>query len=310
MRNINGKCKSSRKIDSNLLWLVIIHYSDDAAEALTSQAPDGKSAVHASSLHTRARAKWASMRRFLVRDAADPKSMATIYRKVVLYVLLYGSKSWVMTSDLMRQLRSFHRRCCRGLTGEFIRQDEEGEWICPTSEEVLIKAGVLTIEEYIQRRRDTIMKYAETRNKYGKCKSSRKIFSFTNKIVTFDLLLCSAWHSRSTYSSVPRGGPPKVYLVEIRSQLIEEWKRRKINNSISFSSTSKVVTFNVPLNSGCRSRDTYSHEPPGGPPKVWSKYNVYLSRNGRDNKINSKSVFIHKQNRNFLSTAPFWCLPL
>jgi hypothetical protein len=31
---------------------------------------------------------------------------------------------------------------------------------------------VLMIEEYIQRRRETIMKYAETRNIYGKCKSS------------------------------------------------------------------------------------------------------------------------------------------
>ena len=54
------------------------------------------------------------------------------------------------------------------MTGDFIRQDEEGKWICPKSEEVLIKAGVLTIEKYIQRRRETIMKYAETRNKYGK----------------------------------------------------------------------------------------------------------------------------------------------
>jgi hypothetical protein len=32
----------------------------------------------------RARAKWASIRRFLVRDAADPKTMATFYRTVVL----------------------------------------------------------------------------------------------------------------------------------------------------------------------------------------------------------------------------------
>ena len=63
------------------------------------------------------------------------------------------------------------------MTGEFIRQDEEGEWICPKSEEILKKAGVLTIEEYIQRRRDTIMKYVETRNIYGRCKSSRKIAS-------------------------------------------------------------------------------------------------------------------------------------
>jgi hypothetical protein len=87
----------------------------------------------------RARAKWASMRRFLVIDASDPKTMAKFYRTVlVLYLLLYGSESWVpLTSNLMRQLRSFHWRCCRGLTGEFIRQDKEGEWICPKSEEVL-----------------------------------------------------------------------------------------------------------------------------------------------------------------------------
>jgi hypothetical protein len=34
------------------------------------------------------------------------------------------------------------------LTGEFIGQDEEGEWIFPKCEE----AGVPTIEEYIERR--------------------------------------------------------------------------------------------------------------------------------------------------------------
>jgi len=62
-------------------------------------------------------------------------------------------------------------------TGDFIRQEEEGGWICPKSEEVLKKAGVLTIEEYIQKRRETIMKYAQTRDIYGKCKSSRKIAS-------------------------------------------------------------------------------------------------------------------------------------
>jgi hypothetical protein len=125
----------------------------------------------------RARAKWASMARFLVRDAADPKTMATFYRTVVLYVILYGSESWVLTSDLMRQLRSFHRRCCRGLTGKFIRQDEEGEWTAQKARKYLKKVRVLTIEEYIQRRRDTIMKYAQTRDIYGKCNSSRKIAS-------------------------------------------------------------------------------------------------------------------------------------
>jgi hypothetical protein len=39
------------------------------------------------------------------------------------------------------------------------------------------KAGVLTIEEYIQRRRDTILPYAQTRDINGRCKSSERIGS-------------------------------------------------------------------------------------------------------------------------------------
>ena len=61
----------------------------------------------------RARGKWASMRRFLIQDGVRPKTMAVFYRTVVLYVLLYGSESWVLTKDLMRHPRSFHRRCCQ-----------------------------------------------------------------------------------------------------------------------------------------------------------------------------------------------------
>jgi hypothetical protein len=41
MRDIYGKCKSSRKIACNLLWWEVNYYSNDAAEARTSQAPDG-----------------------------------------------------------------------------------------------------------------------------------------------------------------------------------------------------------------------------------------------------------------------------
>jgi hypothetical protein len=78
----------------------------------------------------RAREKWASMRRFLIVDDLDPKTISVFYRTVVLSVLLYGSESWVLTTDKMRQLRSFHRRCCRGITRDFIHQDEEsGEWL-------------------------------------------------------------------------------------------------------------------------------------------------------------------------------------
>ena len=119
-----------------------------------------------------ARKKWASMRRMLIQDGVEPKTMAVFYRTVVLSVLLYGSESWVLTKDLLRRLRSFHRWCCRGLARDFIRQDENGEWICPNSDKVLEKVGVQSIEEYIQKKRDTIMVFAKTRNIYDKCKNS------------------------------------------------------------------------------------------------------------------------------------------
>jgi hypothetical protein len=57
------------------------------------------------------------------------------------------------------------------LTGDVIRRDEDGEW---KSEEVLKVAGVLTIEKYIERRRETIMKYTKMGNIYGKCKRAPK----------------------------------------------------------------------------------------------------------------------------------------
>ena len=80
-----------------------------------------------------ARGKWASMRRFLIQDDVRPKTMAVFYRTVMMYILLYRRESWVLMKDLMHQLRSFHRRCCQGLARDFIRQDEEGNWSCPSA---------------------------------------------------------------------------------------------------------------------------------------------------------------------------------
>jgi hypothetical protein len=91
------------------------------------------------------------MRRFLVRDAEDPKTMATFYRQnsgslcATLWQLILGTDRRFdeTTSKFSKEMLPRIDR----------RKTEEGEWICQKSEEVLKKAGVLTIEEYIQRRR-------------------------------------------------------------------------------------------------------------------------------------------------------------
>jgi hypothetical protein len=43
---------------------------------------------------------------------------------------------------------------------------------CPNSNKVLQKAGCQSIEEHIQKRRETIMEHGKTRNTHEKCKNS------------------------------------------------------------------------------------------------------------------------------------------
>jgi hypothetical protein len=67
---------------------------------------------------------------------------------------------------------------------EVMRQDEDGEWICPKGEEVLQMAGVLTIEAYVhsgEERDDHEIR--KMRNIYGKCKSSRMIATYFGWII-------------------------------------------------------------------------------------------------------------------------------
>ena len=57
---------------------------------------------------TRARGKWSRSGRLLTRVGANPMAMGLLYNIIVQTVLLYGSESWVISKDQMRQLWSFH----------------------------------------------------------------------------------------------------------------------------------------------------------------------------------------------------------
>ena len=99
--------------------------------------------------------------------------MASFYKAIVQSVLLYGSESWVMTLSMEKQLQSFHRRCALYITGQHIRQNDDGTWTHPSSENVLEMAGLWTIQEYIKIRRNTVMKYARSRFIDQQCEESK-----------------------------------------------------------------------------------------------------------------------------------------
>ena len=82
------------------------------------------------------------------------------YRSIIESVLLYGSDTWVLKGTAtLHRLATFHRRCARFFTGQFIHPQENGEWVYPHTEDVFKKAGLESIESCIGKRRVHVAKY-------------------------------------------------------------------------------------------------------------------------------------------------------
>ena len=129
----------------------------------------------------RARAKWKRFSKILTAEGMDSKIAGYFYKVVVQTVLLYGSESWVISKRQMRVLESFHRRVARYLSRRHIRKLEDGTWEYPSSEEILEQNGLYTIQEYIQRRRDTINRYIRNRPIYTRCIGSHSLVGRTKR---------------------------------------------------------------------------------------------------------------------------------
>jgi hypothetical protein len=135
----------------------------------------------------RAREKWGRIGKVLSSQGVNAKTMGYFYKAIVQAVLLYGSESWTLTEGTMNKLRSFHSRVARYLTGRHIRPNADGTWTCPSSAEVLEEAGLHTIDEYIQKRRDTVSRFVQNRPIYQQCLRSRALSTNVNKVVWWRL---------------------------------------------------------------------------------------------------------------------------
>lgn len=79
-------------------------------------------------------------------------------------------ETWVITKPTLRALEGFHHRVARGLARLPIRYlaDEE-RWEYPATEAVLEKADLFPIEQYLNRRRQYILRYATTNPLIDEC---------------------------------------------------------------------------------------------------------------------------------------------
>jgi len=118
------------------------------------------------------RSRWGQLCRILTRQGASCWIMGLFYKATTQAVLLHGAKTWALSQLLLRMLRSFHHRCARYLAWMVNVQLTDGNWNCPPSHLALKKAGLFTIEEYIQHRVNTFLPFIQTRNVYSNCQNS------------------------------------------------------------------------------------------------------------------------------------------
>ena len=104
---------------------------------------------------SKARAIWSMLSKVLRAENATPRICGMFYRATVQAVLLYGSKTWVMSPASLRLLEGFRIHCARRMTGLMPRKRRDGTWKYPKSTRVLKAAGLRTIDEYVAVRQQT-----------------------------------------------------------------------------------------------------------------------------------------------------------
>jgi hypothetical protein len=90
-------------------------------------------------------------------DKTPPKFSAKFYKAVLQSVLLYGSKTWNLTTTTLVRLEGFHIRAAYQMAEKHKPKKElHHRWVYPQSSVVLQECGMATILHDIDVRRATI----------------------------------------------------------------------------------------------------------------------------------------------------------
>ena len=98
------------------------------------------------------------------------------FKAVVQAVLLYGSETWCLSPALLARLDGFQIKAGYRMARENrLKRDPDGNWMYPRSEDVLEECGLLKMEAYILRRRNSIAEYVATRPLYHACREGEPL---------------------------------------------------------------------------------------------------------------------------------------
>lgn len=122
--------------------------------------------------------------RVLSSKGADLGTLKEFYRCIIISILLYGSDTWTLTKKNKRILETFHNKCCRYITKDYIHKINEDEWYLPDMKKVLEKLKLNKIEDYVKDRKMNLSERYSRRCEILKvCKESKRHYRNVNQIV-------------------------------------------------------------------------------------------------------------------------------
>ena len=95
---------------------------------------------------------------YLGIEGSDKRTVGRFYDAVVQEVLLFGSKTWVLTPRLEKALTGFHHRATRWMAGMGIKRQLNWTWMYPPIGAELEMVVLEEIGVYIYRRQNTVEK--------------------------------------------------------------------------------------------------------------------------------------------------------
>jgi hypothetical protein len=140
---------------------------------LLAQDDDDTQAIRAQL--RKARSTWARVGQVLWAENVPPQVATKFYKAVVQVVLLYGSKTWILSTAALASLERFHIRAAyRMAVRHKPRRGPGNRRIYPKSKDMLEECGMRTLEEYIMVRRQTITVYVVTRLILTECRKGER----------------------------------------------------------------------------------------------------------------------------------------
>jgi hypothetical protein len=104
---------------------------------------------------------------------------------------------------MIGKLNSCHHMCSRFITGRHIKLIGE-ERVYPSTEDSLKKAKLLTIEEYLSKRKNIVKKYALSTNIFQQCQSLKGTSTSWKKLTWWENIVRDADYSGSDLPLVHR----------------------------------------------------------------------------------------------------------